>query len=363
MDISLAGHAQFVLEKELHAAFERWIELCEITAREEGVAQEDLLQELSWLRGRRDRLLKHSTPHRMRQVLADICNAEAWVHSGLRSPMRGLEASSDMLDTSGAASVLKPAVNHFKHALQAGQVQIGLRSTLPYASELLASAGFDWLLHDAALALVPARLKQQEPVAAETPGQGRGRSHNVVRPAWSDAQGIQRCLGMGAKTLLLPSVHSADAACAAVQTVRQALENMSVMDCGVQAEHGDGICLLVQVEAREALKEVDAIAQVDGVDGVFIGPADLPLGLGGCGHDGMSDGMRAEIEQALASVRACGKAPGILAAAPDCVQASLDAGALFVAVGTDRQLLRQGGDALAARFKPQAMLAVRAPAY
>ncbi|WP_370680990.1 aldolase/citrate lyase family protein [Comamonas sp. GB3 AK4-5] len=348
MDISNAALTQVALQKELHDAFARWMALCEITARKDGVSQEDLQQELDWLQKRRDLLLQRSTHQHMRQVVADIQNAEVWVHSGLRAHMQDLRALSHAaVDKDGAAM---PTINHFKHALQAGLAQIGLWSALPfpYASKVIAGAGFDWLLLDSAHA--PSEVQQLlQAMAAATPGEGPPCCHAVVRPAGNDPQAIQQYLGMGAQTLLL-SVQSAAQALAAVETVRAALADMACMGHG--AGHAlDSICLLVQVETREALSQLEAIARVDGVDGVFIGPADLSIGLGYSDDGSQPDGMRALIAQALAAVRACGKAPGILAPDPESVQDCLDAGALFVVVGTDMQLLREGADALAARFK------------
>jgi 4-hydroxy-2-oxoheptanedioate aldolase len=342
MDISLAAMTQLGLQQELHAAFARWMNLCEITARQDGVLQEDLQQELAWLRHRRDLLLQRSTPQHMRQVVADIQNAEAWVHSSLRARMQDLRAQS-LADDAGAVMA---QVNPFKQTLQAGLAQIGLWSALPFphASKVIAGAGFDWLLLDTAH--TPAEVQLQlEAMAAATPSQGQRCSHAVVRPAWCEPQAIRQYLGMGAQTLLLP-VLSAEQARTAVEAVRVVLSELPGMEPGT-----DSICLLVQVETREALEQLQAIASVDGVDGVFIGPADLSIGQGGVGGDSPADGMRIAIAQALATVRACGKAPGILAPDPESVQNCLDAGALFVVVGTDMQLLRQGADALASRFK------------
>ena len=121
-------------------------------------------------------------------------------------------------------------------------------------------------------------------------------------------------------------------------------------DAEYVAKAADEICLLVQVETREALDNLEAIASVDGIDGVFIGPADLSASLGYPGQATHPE-VEATIDKALATIRACGKAPGILAVNPERAQACLDAGALFVAVGMDMMLLRQGADALATRFK------------
>ncbi|MGE8398199.1 MAG: aldolase/citrate lyase family protein, partial [Comamonas sp.] len=148
---------------------------------------------------------------------------------------------------------------------------------------------------------------------------------------------------------------------AAVDAVRYAPQGIRGMGGSMRASNfgrdmeyvrqaADEICLLVQVETAEALANLESIANVDGVDGVFIGPADLSASLGYAGRSTHPD-MLATIDDAIARIRACGKAPGILAVTPERAQQCLDAGALFVAVGMDMLLLRAGADALAARFK------------
>lgn len=373
----------------MHVAFERWMALCVITAREDGVPDEELRQELNWLRSRCTLLMERSTAEHMRQIIVDIENAEVWVHAGLRAranarmalPAASGSGAQVTAQSCTVASALlcsskdqycavfcpaaMPPVNHFKHALQAGQAQIGLWSTLPssYVSELIAGAGFDWLLLDTehTPSDVPQMLQQLQAVAAARPREGLGCSHAVVRPAWNDKVLIKRYLDIGAQTLLLPFVQNADEARAAVEAVRYAPQGMRGMggsmrasnfgrDADYVAHAADEICLLVQVETREALDNLEAIASVDGIDGVFIGPADLSASLGYPGQATHPE-VEATIDQALATIRACGKAPGILAVNPERAQACLDAGALFVAVGMDMMLLRQGADALATRFK------------
>ena len=113
------------------------------------------------------------------------------------------------------------------------------------------------------------------------------------------------------------------------------------------------VCLLVQAESREALKNLDAIANTPGVDGVFIGPADLSASLGYVGNPSHPE-VQAAIEDAIARILKAGKAPGILT--PDEAQAKhyLSLGALFVAVGLDTQILVRHTSALVKKFKPNA---------
>ncbi|XDF34866.1 aldolase/citrate lyase family protein [Paracidovorax avenae] len=264
-----------------------------------------------------------------------------------------------------------PQPNRFKRALAAGQPQIGLWSTLasPYASELLAGAGFDWMLLDTehSPSDVPHMLQQLQAVDAERDG----RTAAVVRPAWNDPVLIKRYLDIGAQSLLLPFVQNADEARAAVAAMRYAPRGIRGMggsvratrfgrDTGYLAQAESELCLLVQVETAEALERIEDIAAVDGVDGIFIGPADLSASMGHAGRPQHPE-VRTAIDGAIRRIRACGKAPGILMADEARARECLDLGALFVAVAIDMLLLRQGADAAAARFRGSADAAHRQP--
>ena len=266
-----------------------------------------------------------------------------------------------------------PTRNAFKHALAAGQPQIGLWSTLasPYITEMLAGSGFDWMLLDTehTPADVPLMLQQLQALDAEPVR----RTAAVVRPAWNDPVLIKRYLDIGAQTLLLPFVQNADEARAAVAATRYAPAGMRGMGGSVRASRygrdtayargaSDELCVLVQVETAEALGQIEAIAAIDGVDGIFIGPADLSASMGHPGHSSHPE-VRAAVADAIRRIRACGKAPGILVTDDLWARECLDNGALFVAVGIDMLLLRQSADALALRFRPQAPGAVVVSGY
>ena len=270
-----------------------------------------------------------------------------------------------------------PPINTFKRALKAGQHQIGLWSTLPspLVTELIAGSGFDWLLLDSEHSPtdVPMMVQQLQAADAARPREGMGCSHAVVRPAWNDNVMIKRYLDIGAQTLLLPFVQTPEEAQIAVNAVRYAPQGVRGMggsmrasnfgrDADYVAKAADEICVLVQVETGEALEQLEAIASVDGVDGVFIGPADLSASMGYPGNAAHPQ-MVVTINNALKRIRACDKAPGILAADTKRAQECLDLGAQFVAVGIDMLLLRMGADALASRFKQVQGSEVRASTY
>lgn len=268
--------------------------------------------------------------------------------------------------------------NHFKRALAAGVPQIGLWSTLPdpYVSEIVAGAGFDWVLLDTEHTPtdVPHMLHQLQAVSAAVPADAARRTSAVVRPDWNDTVLIKRYLDIGAQSLLLPFVQDAEQARSAVRATRYAPGGVRGMGGSTRASNfgrigdyvktaQDELCVLVQVETGEALDQLDAILEVEGIDGVFIGPADLSASLGHPGDPGHPTVKRA-IDDAIRRIRAAGKAPGILMLDDARARECLDLGALFVAVAMDLQILARGAEAAAARFRDGAQAARSArPAY
>ncbi|MGY8524549.1 aldolase/citrate lyase family protein [Paracidovorax citrulli] len=253
-----------------------------------------------------------------------------------------------------------PSRNHFKHALREKRAQVGLWSTLPfpYVSELIAGAGFDWLLLDTEHTASDPILMQQQLQAVDA---GRtGTTSAVVRPDWNDTVLIKRYLDIGAQSLLFPFVQTPEEAAAAVAATRYPPRGVRGMggtmrasrfgrDTNYVRDAESELCVLVQLETEEALDRLEEIAAVDGVDGIFIGPADLSASMGVPG-DIHHPRVRKAIDDAVRRILACGKAPGILMLDEKRAQELLDLGALFVAVGTDQVLLRKSTDDLAQRF-------------
>lgn len=253
-------------------------------------------------------------------------------------------------------------INHFKRALAARMPQIGLFLGLAnaYGAEVVAGCGFDWLLIDGEhgpndLRTILAQLQ----VLAAYP------ERLVVRTPDHDAARIKQLLDAGAQTLLTPMVDSAEQARALVRAMRYPPEGMRGVGTamaraarwnGVKdyfAHANDEMCLLVQVESVAALAELDAIARVDGVDGVFIGPSDLAASMGYLGQPSHPK-VNAAVADALARIAAAGKPAGIFSANPAEAAAYQAQGASFVLVGVDTLLLRNAAGALAARFKTTA---------
>ncbi|PYQ00357.1 MAG: 4-hydroxy-2-oxo-heptane-1,7-dioate aldolase [Acidobacteria bacterium] len=248
-------------------------------------------------------------------------------------------------------------VNAFKRALREGRKQIGLWASLCSApvAEILAPAGYDWIMIDAEhapndLATVLEQLRALK----------GGTATPIVRPAWNDPVLIKRYLDLGVQSLLVPWVQNAAEAARAVAATRYPPAGVR----GVALIHrasgygrisdylqraNDEMCVLVQVETREALGQLEAIAAVDGVDGIFIGPSDLSAAMGLLGGN-RSPEMQTVFADAAARATRAGKPIGILAPVEEDARRFLDMGYRYVALGSDAGLLRVAAEQLRGRF-------------
>lgn len=252
--------------------------------------------------------------------------------------------------------------NSFKRALAEGKPQFGLWAALAdaYVTELLATAGFDWLLIDNEHAPndVRSTLAQLQTVAAYA-------SHPVVRPVRSDSALIKQLLDIGAQTLLLPMIDTAGQAADAVAATRYPPQGIRGVGSALARASrwnripdylniaAEELCVLVQVETVQGIENLPAIARVEGVDGVFFGPADLSASMGLLGKPGDAR-VREAICNGIRAVRNAGKAAGVLAPDAGIAAEYLAAGATFVAVGTDTGLLSRAAADLAASYKESA---------
>jgi 4-hydroxy-2-oxoheptanedioate aldolase len=248
--------------------------------------------------------------------------------------------------------------NEFKRAIAAGQLQIGLWSSLcsNIAAEIISESGFDWILFD-----TEHSPNEVPDLLAQLQASQKGTATPVVRPAWNDMVLIKRCLDIGAQTLLLPYVQNAEEAKAAVRATRYPPDGVRGVATSSRASRygrvpgylqkaNSEICVLVQAETRVALDQLEAIAAVPGVDGVFIGPADLAASLGHIGNPQHAD-VQAALKDAVTRLKKAGKPAGILTANEEEARRYIDWGYLFVAVGADVGLLSKNAEALAKRFK------------
>jgi 4-hydroxy-2-oxoheptanedioate aldolase len=248
--------------------------------------------------------------------------------------------------------------NAFKHAIAAGRLQVGLWSSLcsNIGAEAVADSGFDWILLDTEHSPneIPGLLSQLQAA-------GSGTASLIVRPAWNDAVLVKRVLDIGAQSVLVPYVQNAEEARRAVASVRYPPAGIRGVAAAARASRygrvkdylrkADAeICLLVQVETRSALDQLEAIASVEGVDGVFIGPSDLSASFGLIGNPQHADVQKALLD-AVTRLKAIGKPAGILTTNEDEARRYIDWGYTFVAVGSDVGLLVRSADALAKTFK------------
>ena len=253
------------------------------------------------------------------------------------------------------------ALNPFKAALANGQRQIGFWLSMAdaYLAEVSATAGFEWLLIDAEHApndvrSILAQLQAVAPYSAEA----------VVRPVNGDPALLKRLLDIGARNLLVPMIDTADQARACVAAVRYPPHGIRGVGSAVgrasrwssRTDYLDiadsEICLLVQAETVTALDNLEAICAVDGVDGVFIGPADLAASMGHRGKPGDPEVQNA-IEAAMRTIIASGKAAGTLTSDPVLALRYLELGCTFVATGVDILMFANAARKLAREFIEQ----------
>jgi len=250
--------------------------------------------------------------------------------------------------------------NHFKAALRAGRPQLGLWNSLcsNFSTEVIAGAGFDCIVLDMEHSPneVFGVLSQLQAIA---PYEGVSA---IVRPPWNDPVIIKRVLDVGAQTLLIPYVQNVDEARRAVEATRYPPDGFRGVAVATRANKwgrvkdyfkrvNDELCVIVQLETSVALEHLEAIAALDGIDCIFIGPSDLSASLGHLGN-AQAPEVRAAIDDAFARTKRSGKAAGILMTVEADAQRYLKEGVEFVAVGSDVGLLARGAEALAAKFKP-----------
>ncbi len=248
--------------------------------------------------------------------------------------------------------------NAFKHAIAKGQLQIGLWCSLcsNITAEIVAHSGYDWLLLDTEHSPneVPDLLSQLQAIQS-------GTASAIVRPAWNDMVLIKRYLDIGAQTLLLPFVQTPEEARAAVAATRYPPGGIrGITGSGRASRYGrvkdylknasSEICVLVQVETKSALDQIEKIASVEGIDGVFIGPNDLSASFGHLGNWGHTD-VQAALKDAVVRLKKIGRPAGILTPNEEEAKRFIEWGYTFVAVGSDLGLLARNADALAKKFK------------
>ena len=255
---------------------------------------------------------------------------------------------------------MNPPENPFKRGLSGHRRQLGAFLALAdaHSAELMASAGFDWLLIDCEHG--PNDLRS---ILAQLQALAGSPVQPVLRLADHDPARIKQVLDLGVQSLLVPMVDSAAQARALVEAMHYPPRGIRGVGAGMAraarwgavgdyyASAAGGLCLAVQIETRAGLDNLDAIAATDGVDGVFLGPADLAAALGHLGQPKHPE-VRAAIEAALPRIRAAGKAAGVYCAEPQLAAAYEALGASFFLIAADAILLRTAATAALSRFAP-----------
>ena len=253
-------------------------------------------------------------------------------------------------------------VNPIKAALSAGKRQMGLWIALahPTSAEIASRAGFDFCLIDGEHGPndIPLMLEQLRAI-------GNGTAAAAARIPVGDARIVKQVLDLGIQTLVVPMVDTPEQAREMVRATRYPPEGIRGVGAAMARASNYGevtdmvtsanaqICLFVQCESARAVANIDAIASTPGVDGVFIGPADLSADMGFPGNPGAPE-VRATIAHAFARIQAAGKAVGIIAFDEALVREYVEMGASFVAVGGDASLLARairGAASLAAELR------------
>lgn len=249
--------------------------------------------------------------------------------------------------------------NSFKRALREGKPQIGLWVGMvnPSVAELLAGVGFDWLCLDAEhspndVRTVLAQLQAIAPYPVQA----------VVRPVHGASEILKQYLDIGVQTILVPMIETPEQAARVVAATRYPTRgHRGVASATTRASRwgrieryfqraDEEVCVVVQVESVKGMTNLAEIAAVEGVDGVFFGPADLAASMGYLGNP-MEPQVQRSILEGIATVRQAGKAAGSLTADRRLARQYLSLGASFVAVGIDMMVLSQAAAELAAEFK------------
>ena len=253
---------------------------------------------------------------------------------------------------------MKNPKNLFKQALKRQSHQLGIWNTIGgnTVAEMLGGAGFDWVLVDCEHAAIETvEVQQALQAISATPGVS-----GVVRPASNDATTFKRLLDMGAQSLIVPYIQTADEAEAAVSAMRYAPSGIRGMAGMTRATRygkvenyfetaAQELCLVAQVESQQGLDALEDIARVDGVDGVFIGPADLSASMGYPGQLDHPEVTRA-IENAFQRLARIEVPAGIMSLDPKAAAKYIAIGSVFTAVGVDLVLLADALCALRRKF-------------
>lgn len=250
------------------------------------------------------------------------------------------------------------APNLFARALASGDKQIGLWISLcsNFAAEVVSTAGYDWALID-----MEHSANDYFSVLGQLQAFAASSTTALVRVEWNDAVAVKRLLDLGAPGLLFPMIQSVQEAEQAVAATRYPPHGIRGVSAATRAtafgrvtDYVDRIeketAVLLQLETRAAVEQAETIAAVDGVSGIFFGPADIAADIGKLGHP-LDPEVWALIKPAAQKLIAQGVPVGTLVTDPGFAAALLNDGFSFVAIATDTGLLARAADAALAQTK------------
>ncbi|MFK7754488.1 MAG: HpcH/HpaI aldolase/citrate lyase family protein [Sedimentitalea sp.] len=253
---------------------------------------------------------------------------------------------------------MQTQINPFTAALRGGQKQLGVWVSLGsgFGAEVLRGSGFDWALLDMehSPTEISAILNQLQ-VFADT------KTTAIVRPPWNDSVLVKRLLDIGARGLLFPMVQNPDEARAAVAATRYPPRGIRGVSASTRATGfgrvtdyfqriEDETTVVLQLESVAALDQATDIAAVDGVTGMFFGPADIGADMGLLGTP-MHPDIWARIRPVARALAAKGVPVGTIVTNPDFAADLLANEFTFVAIASDTALLATGADRALAEMR------------
>ncbi|MCK4318211.1 4-hydroxy-2-oxo-heptane-1,7-dioate aldolase [Candidatus Bathyarchaeota archaeon] len=237
--------------------------------------------------------------------------------------------------------------NELKRRLKADEQLYGTWITLeaPMVSEMMSTLGFDYFVIDTEHAPLDMRTAQtlmqaMHPTTKTTP---------IIRVWWNDIVAIKRALDVGAYGVLVPWVNNKEEAELAVKATRYAPDGLrgcgprraAMFDPDYFKTADEEIAVIVQIETKEAVANIEDICSVEGVDATYIGPADLSASHGHLGNMSHPDVQKA-IDRVYDATKAAGLAAGIHQGSGSAIKKRMEKGYNLVTVGNDLIYMRMG---------------------
>jgi len=250
--------------------------------------------------------------------------------------------------------------NKFKTAIQSGQKQYGIWNGIPhsYAAEILAGSGFDWVLIDAEHA--PFSMDQ---IIIQIQAMSRYDVTPILRMPNADPVYMKTLMDSGVQSFIIPMVESVDTAQLIAKAVRYAPQGIRGVGTALSRAAqwnrvndyfklaNDQMCVIAQIESVKGVEALDEILKVEGIDVVFLGPADLAGTMGHLGNPGHPE-VKETVNACLSKITASGKIAGVLTSSKELIEDYTNKGATMIGVGLDTIILAKASKELAEYYKP-----------